>query len=108
MQKINPLVLESEHFLKLLEIHHDCAKLGIQMVSLGIKDGSIRPELQPEVTFTPLGHDGFERLMGPIGFEERHQNPFGQYEARFYQINAGYAQRTIQAQRPQAVQASLF
>ena len=50
-KQINPLILDSIHFHKLLELQLDPIRLGIQMVSQGIKDGSIRPELQAEITF---------------------------------------------------------
>ncbi|WP_373493289.1 TetR/AcrR family transcriptional regulator [Aquiflexum sp.] len=109
--KIDPLILESEHFLKLLEIHHDCAKLGIQMVSLGIKDGSIRPELQPEVTFYTVWTMliGFERLMGPVGFEGKDiKIQLDNLRPGFIKLMQDMLRGTIQAQRPQAVQASLF
>jgi hypothetical protein len=109
--KIDPLILESDHFLKLLEIHHDCAKLGIQMVSLGIKDGSIRPELQPEVTFYTVWTMliGFERLMGPIGFEGKDiKIHLDNMKPGFIKLMQDMLKGSIQAQRPQAVQASLF
>ena len=49
--QINPLILDSIHFHKLLELQLEPIRFGIQIVSQGIKDGSIRPELQPEITF---------------------------------------------------------
>lgn len=111
IQKIDPLILGSEHFSKLLEIHHDCAKLGIQMVSLGIKDGSIRPELQPEVTFYTVWTMliGFERLIGPVGFEGKDiKIQLDNFRPGFIKLMQDMLKGTIQAQRPQAVQASLF
>lgn len=111
IQKIDPLILESDHFLKLLEIHHDCAKLGIQMVSLGIKDGSIRPELQPEVTFYTVWTMliGFERLIGPICYEGKDiKIHLDNMRPGFIKLMQDMLKGSIQAQRPQAVQASLF
>ncbi|WP_373521850.1 TetR/AcrR family transcriptional regulator [Aquiflexum sp.] len=111
IHKIDPLILESDHFLKLVDIHHDCAKLGVQMVSLGIKDGSIRPELQPEVTFYTVWTMliGFERLMGPVGFEGKDiKIQLDNFRPGFIKLMQDMLKGTIQAQRPQAVQASLF
>ncbi|MEX0882109.1 MAG: TetR/AcrR family transcriptional regulator [Cyclobacteriaceae bacterium] len=53
-EKLNPLIRESQHFNKLLVSHHDLAKMGIKAISLGIKDGSMRPDLQAETTFYTL------------------------------------------------------
>lgn len=111
IKKIDPLILQSDHFTKLLEIHHDCAKLGIQMVSLGIKDGSIRPELQPELTFYTVWTMliGFERLMGPVGFEGKDiKIQLDNFRPGFIKLMQDMLKGTIQVHRPQAVQASLF
>lgn len=69
--QINPLILDSIHFHKLLEIQLEPTRLGIQIVSQGIKDGSIRPELQPEITFYTIFSMalGFEKMSGPIAYE---------------------------------------
>ncbi|WP_304517422.1 TetR/AcrR family transcriptional regulator [Cecembia rubra] len=110
-QQIHPLILESEHFQKLLDIHHDCGKLGIQMVSQGIKDGSIRPELQPEVTFYTIWSMiiGYERLTGPVAFEEKEVKiHLDNWKPGFLKLMQDMLKGTIQAQKPQAVQASLF
>ncbi|MEX2511620.1 MAG: TetR/AcrR family transcriptional regulator [Cyclobacteriaceae bacterium] len=53
-EKLNPMILESPYFNKLLSSHHDLAKMGIRAISLGIKDGSMRPDLQAETTFYTL------------------------------------------------------
>ncbi|RPA69236.1 TetR/AcrR family transcriptional regulator [Cyclobacteriaceae bacterium YHN15] len=109
--QIHPLILESDHFQKLLEIHHDCGRLGIQMVSHGIKDGSIRPELQPEVTFYTIWAMiiGYERLTGPVGFEEKEiKIHLDNWKPGFVKLMQDMLKGTIQAQKPQVVQASLF
>src|SRR5690606_17640982 len=49
--QIDPLILESSNFEKLLEIHHDPAKLGIQIIEMGIEDKSMRADLNPEIAF---------------------------------------------------------
>ncbi|MFC4871860.1 TetR/AcrR family transcriptional regulator [Negadavirga shengliensis] len=53
-KNMNGLVLESQYFKKLLDSHHDVAKIGIKIISQGIKDGSMRPDLQAEATFYTL------------------------------------------------------
>jgi AcrR family transcriptional regulator len=108
---IHPLILESEHFRKLLDIHHDCGKLGIQMVSQGIKDGSIRPELQPEVTFYTVWAMiiGYERLTGPVAYEEKDiKIHLDNWKPGFIKLLQDMLKGTIQAQKPRAVQGSLF
>ncbi|MDF2157746.1 TetR/AcrR family transcriptional regulator [Algoriphagus sp. CAU 1675] len=108
---INPLILESNHFLKLLEIHHEPAKIGIMMVSQGIKDGSIRPELQPEITFYTIWSMiiGYEKMRGPIGYEGKeikiHQD---NWQPGFLKLMQEMLKGTIQASRPTTVQTSLF
>ena len=109
--KINPMILESVHFQKLLEIQHDCGKLGIQMISQGIKDGSVRPELQPEITFYTIWTMliGFERLNGPVGYEGKDiKINSDNWKPGFVKLIQDMLKGTIQAQRPQVVQASLF
>lgn len=61
-ENINALVLESQYFNKLLDNHHDVAKIGIKIISQGIKDGSMRPDLQAEATFYTL----WSMLIGNI------------------------------------------
>lgn len=109
--KINPLILESIHFQKLLEVQYDCGKLGIQMISQGIKDGSVRPELQPEITFYTIWTMliGFERLNGPVGYEGKEiKINSDNWKPGFIKLIQDMLKGTIQAQRPQVVQASLF
>lgn len=104
-------ILESEHFQKLLEIHHDCGRIGVQMVVQGIKDGSIRPELQAEVTFYTLWTMliGYERLMGPVGYENKEiKIHLDNWKPGYIKLMQDMLRGSIQAQRPQAVQASLF
>jgi AcrR family transcriptional regulator len=109
--KIDPLILESVHFHKLLEIHHDCGKIGIQMVTQGIKDGSIRPELQHEITFYTVWSMliGYERLMGPIKYEGKEiKIQIDNWKPGFIKLLHDMLKGSIQAQRPQIVQGSLF
>jgi AcrR family transcriptional regulator len=108
---IDPLILESEHFQKLLEIQHDCGKIGIQMVTMGLRDGSIRPELQAEVTFYTIWSMliGYERLMGPVGYEGKEiKIHLENWKPGFIKLMQEMLKGTIQANKPQVVQASLF
>ncbi len=108
---IDPLILESVHFQKLLDVHHDCGKIGIQIVSQGIKDGSIRPELQPELTFYTIWSMliGYERLTGPINYEGKEiKIHVDNWKPGFIRLMQDMLKGTIQASRPQIVQGSLF
>jgi AcrR family transcriptional regulator len=110
-KEIDPMILDSIHFHKLLEIHHEPVKLGIQMVSLGIKDGSIRPELQPEVAFYTIWSMiiGFEKMSGPIGFEGKDTKISTEaWQLGFIKLMQDMLRGTIQASRPAIVQTSLF
>jgi AcrR family transcriptional regulator len=110
-KEIDPLILDSIHFHKLLEIHHEPIKLGIQMVSQGIKDGSIRTELQPEITFYTIWSMiiGFEKMSGPIGYEGREAGVSPEaWQAGFVRLMKDMLRGTIQASRPAIVQTSLF
>lgn len=109
--EIDPLILDSIHFHKLLDIHHEPIKLGIQMVSLGIKDGSIRPELQPEITFYTIWSMiiGFEKMSGPVGFEGKEAKVSSEaWKLGFSKLMQDMLRGTIQASRPAIVQTSLF
>ncbi len=109
--EIDPLILDSVHFHKLLEIHHEPIKLGIQMVSLGIKDGSIRIELQPEITFYTVWAMiiGFEKMSGPVGFEGKETKISPEaWQPGFLRLMQDMLRGTIQASRPAIVQTSLF
>lgn len=110
-KEIDPLILDSIHFHKLLEIHHEPIKLGIQMVSQGIKDGSIRPELQPEITFYTVWAMiiGFEKMSGPIGYEGKDTKISPEaWQPGFSRLMQDMLRGTIQASRPAIVQTSLF
>ncbi|WP_111669515.1 TetR/AcrR family transcriptional regulator [Algoriphagus litoralis] len=110
-REIDPLILDSIHFHKLLEIHHEPVKLGIQMVSLGIKDGSIRPELQPEITFYAVWSMiiGFEKMSGPVGFEGKETKVSAEaWKLGYIKLMQDMLRGTIQASRPAIVQTSLF
>jgi AcrR family transcriptional regulator len=108
---INPLILESVQFQKLLEIHHEPSKIGIMMISQGIKDGSIRPELQPEITFYTIWSIiiGSEKINGLIEFEgkETKINPES-WQAGILKLIQDMLKGTIQATKPSTLQTSLF
>lgn len=110
-KQINPLILDSIHFHKLLELQLEPTRLGIQMVSQGIKDGSIRPELQAEITFYTIWSMtlGFEKMDGPISFEGRETKVSPEaWQRGFLKMMQDMLKGTIQASKPQLVQASLF
>lgn len=110
-KEIDPLILDSIHFNKLLEIHHEPAKLGTQMISLGIKDGSIRPELQPEITFYTVWSMivGYEKMSGPVGFEGKETKVSAEAWKHVYiKLMQDMLRGTTQASRPAIVQTSLF
>jgi AcrR family transcriptional regulator len=108
---INPLILESVQFQKLLEIHHEPFKIGIMMISQGIKDRSIRPELQPEITFYTIWSliIGSEKITGLIEYEgkETKINPES-WQSGILKLIQDMLKGTIQATKPSTVQTSLF
>jgi AcrR family transcriptional regulator len=109
--QINPLILDSVHFHKLLEIQLEPTRLGIQMVSQGIKDGSIRPELQPEITFYTIWSMalGFEKMSGPIAYEGKETKISPEaWQLGYLKLMQDMLKGTIQATKPQIIQASLF
>lgn len=109
--EIDPQILESEHFQKLLEIQHDCGKLGIQMITNGLRDGSIRPELSAEIAFYTVWSMliGYERLMGPVGYEGKEiKIHLENWKPGFIKLLQDMLKGTVQATKPQVVQASLF
>lgn len=109
--QINEKILESQHFQKLLEIHHEPAKIGIMMVSQGIKDGSIRPQLQPEITFYTIWSMiiGYEKMLGPIEYEGKELKIHAEnWEPGFLRLMQEMLKGTIQATKPATVQGSLF
>jgi AcrR family transcriptional regulator len=109
--EIDPLILDSIHFHKLLELHHEPTRIGIQMVSQGIKDGSIRPELQPEITFFTIWSMiiGFEKMSGPIEYENKEAKISPEaWQPGFLKLAQDMLRGTVQASKPQVVQASLF
>jgi len=109
--QINPLILDSIHFHKLLEIQLEPTRLGIQIVSQGIKDGSIRPELQPEITFFTIWSMvlGYEKMEGPISFESKETKVSPEaWQRGFLKLMQDMLKGTIQPTKPQVVQASLF
>lgn len=110
-QKINPLILQSDHFQKLLEIHHDCAKIGAQMVAIGTKDGSIRTELNPETAFYTVWAMliGYEKLMGPVSYEPKDTKiQLETWKPGFTRLLQDMLKGTFQAVKVQPVQTSLF
>lgn len=108
---IDPKTLQSVHFQKLLEIHHEPAKIGIMMVSQGIKDGSIRAELQPEITFYTIWSMiiGYEKMLGPIEYEGKDLKLHSEnWEPGFIRLMQEMLKGTIQATKKTTVQGSLF
>lgn len=108
---IDPKTLKSAHFQKLLEIHHESAKIGIMMVSQGIKDGSIRAELQPEITFYTVWSMiiGYEKMLGPIEYEGKDLKIHAEnWEPGFLRLMQEMLKGTIQATKKTTVQGSLF
>ena len=109
--QINPLILDSIHFHKLLELQLEPIRFGIQIVSQGIKDGSIRPELQPEITFYTIWSMvlGYEKMEGPISFEGKETKISHEaWQRGFLKLMQEMLKGTIQVTKPQVVQASLF
>ncbi|PZX54106.1 TetR/AcrR family transcriptional regulator [Algoriphagus chordae] len=110
-QLIDPKTLESAHFQKLLEIHHEPAKIGIMMISQGLKDGSIRAELQPEITFYTVWSMiiGYEKMLGPIEYEGKELKIYAEnWEPGFIRLMQEMLKGTIQASKKTTVQGSLF
>jgi AcrR family transcriptional regulator len=108
---IDPKTLDSTHFQKLLEIHREPAKIGIMMVSQGIKDGSIRAELQPEITFYTIWSMiiGYEKMLGPIEYEGKDLKLHAEnWEPGFLRLMQDMLKGTIQATKKTTVQGSLF
>ncbi|WP_192349907.1 TetR/AcrR family transcriptional regulator [Algoriphagus sp. Y33] len=108
---IDQKTLESAHFQKLLEIHHEPAKIGIMMVSQGIKDGSIRAELQPEITFYTIWSMiiGYEKMLGPIEYDGKDLKIHSEnWEPGFLRLMQEMLKGTIQATKKTTVQTSLF
>jgi AcrR family transcriptional regulator len=109
--RIDVKILESNHFQKLLEIQHDCAKIGIQMISNGIKDGSIRPELQPEAAFYTIWAMlvGYYKLKGTVDFENKEYKIHSHsWKPGMVKLIQDMLKGTIQPQKPQVIQTSLF
>jgi len=111
IHEIDPKIINSVHFEKLLEIHHDPIKTGIQMVSQGIKDGSIRPELQPEITFYTIWSMiiGFEKMKGPIAYDRKETKISPEaWRMGYLKLIQDLLKGTVQGGKLQVVQASLF
>ncbi len=72
-KKIPEPLLKSNYFKKLLNLQYDIPSIGVSIISKGIRDGSIRPELQPETTFYLIWTMllGYERLKGSIDYEPK-------------------------------------
>lgn len=110
-ENINPLVLESPHFLKLMDLQKDISKIGIQIIRLGIKDGSIRSELNPEATFfTVWGMMlGFERMMGAVlHASDEYKINLDIWKLAFLGLLKDMLRGTFQAQKVKPIQGSLF
>jgi AcrR family transcriptional regulator len=109
--KIDPLIMESANFQKILEIQHESAKIGIQMISMGIEDGSMRADLHPESTFYTVWAMiiGYEKLRGPIDYDVKdikislESSKNGLLKLLYIMLKG-----SIQGHKPKAVQGSLF
>ena len=109
--QIDPLILDSTNFQKILEIQHESAKIGIQIISLGIQDGSMRPDLQAEATFYTVWAMmiGYEKLRGPIAYEVKDiKISLESWKNGFQKLMYIMLKGSIQGQKPQVVQGSLF
>lgn len=110
-KEINPMILESVHFQRLLELHNDPIRIGIQIISQGIKDGSIRTELQPEITFFTLWSMiiGFEKMTGPIEYDRKETKISPEaWKTGYLRLIQDLLKGTTMAGKPHIVQASLF
>lgn len=108
---IDPKTVESDHFQKLLDIHTEPAKFGVMMVTQGLKDGSIRPELQPEITFYTIWSMiiGYEKMLGPIEYDGKDSKiHLENWNQGFIKLLKEMLKGTIQATKPSTVQGSLF
>jgi AcrR family transcriptional regulator len=109
--EINPLILDSVHFQKLLEMQLEPVRIGVQLISQGIKDGSIRSELHPEITFYTIWSMviGFEKMRGPIEYEKKETKISPEvWKSGYLKLIQDMLKRSIQSSKPQAIQASLF
>ncbi|MBS9524645.1 TetR/AcrR family transcriptional regulator [Litoribacter alkaliphilus] len=109
--KIDPLIMESPNFLKLLDLQHEPAKIGIQMISQGVRDGSLRPDLQPEITFYTIWSMliGFEKLNGPADMERNDIKITSEtWKHGFLRLLHVMLRGSLAAPKTAAVQGSLF
>lgn len=109
--QIDPLILDSSNFQQLLEIHHSPAKVGIDIISMGIEDKSMRPDLDPEVAFYTLWSlmIGFERLSGPVDYPHKDTGiSIAKWKEGIYKLVQAMLKGTHAPQKPQVVQGSLF
>ncbi|MGY6558220.1 MAG: TetR/AcrR family transcriptional regulator [Nitritalea sp.] len=110
-EHINPLILQSDHFIKLLNSHHNCGKIGIRWISLGIKDGSIRPEVQPDISFYVIWSMlvGFDKLTGPVSYEGKGiKLHIDNWRPGFIRLVQDMLKGTLQSRKVQVVQGTLF
>jgi AcrR family transcriptional regulator len=110
-EQIDPLILESSNFQKLLDVHHESAKIGIQIISMGIQDGSMRPDLQPETTFYTIWTMmiGYEKLRGPVDYEGKEiKITLESWKNGFFKLIYIMLKGSIQGPKPQVVQGTLF
>lgn len=109
--QIDPLILKSVNFDKLLEIHHDPAKLGIEIIERGIEDKSMRVDLDPEIAFYTIWSlmIGLERLNGPISHLEKDVkiNP-ETFKSELSKLIKMMLKGTLQVQKSPGIQGSLF
>jgi AcrR family transcriptional regulator len=110
-EMIPTLILESPYFQKLLHIQHDIPSIGVKMISKGIRDGSIRPELQPETTFYTIWSMliGYERVKGSVDFEPKELKIHAEvWKNSFLKFLYEMLKGTQYAHKFQPVQGKLF
>ncbi len=102
---------KSTYFRKLLNLQYDIPSIGVSIISKGIRDGSIRPELQPETTFYLIWTMllGYEQLHGSINYEPKslkiHEEVWNNAFLKFlFELLKG----TQNAHKFQPVQGKLF
>lgn len=108
---IPPPMLESPYFQKLLHVQHDIPGIGVKIISKGIRDGSIRPELQPETTFYAIWSlmIGYERVKGSVDYEPKELKIHAEvWKNSFLKFIYEMLKGTQFAHKFQPVQGSLF
>ena len=76
-QSIDPLILESPNFINLLDTHQEPFRTGAQIITRGIRDKSIRSELQPDTAFFTVWSIliGYAQLKGAVNYRTGDMSP---------------------------------